>query len=162
MTGYASLEVETSERLERLERELRRWRWGGAIVLTLGLVVVAAAMADPPDKELRVQTLRIVERDGTERIVLTADKKSPDMTFLDPNGKSRLTLDIAEDHKPVLQFAEGGEEKGRLTMGIDENGPMLLFYDRHGKKRLAFGVPKSGGPALRILDETERTQARFP
>jgi hypothetical protein len=162
MTGYATLEHETRERLERMERELRRWRWGGAIVLTLGLVAVAAAMAEPPAKELRVQTLRIVESDGTDRIVLTAEKKIPDMTFLDPDGKSRLTLDIAEDHKPVLQFAEGGKEKGRMTMGIDEGGPMLQFYDRQGKKRLVFGVPKAGGPALRILDETERTQTRFP
>ena len=155
-------EDEIRDRLERMERELRRWRWGAGIVLMLGVVATAAAMADPATKELRVQTLRIVDREGKDRIVLTAEQNIPDMTFLDPKGKSRLTLDIAADHKPVLQFAEAGEEKGRLTMGMEEAGPMLQFYDREGKRRVAFGVPKTGGPVLRILDENERTQTRFP
>jgi hypothetical protein len=124
--------------------------------------MVAGAQADPTTKELCVQTLRIVDREGKERIVLTAEPKDPDLSFLDPAGKSRLTLDIADDHKPVLQFSEAGEEKGRLTMGIEDGAPMLQIYDRTGTKRLMFGVPKAGGPALRILDENGRMQMRFP
>jgi hypothetical protein len=90
------------DRLSRMERELRSWRLGGVIALSLATVVIAGAPAEPPAKELRVTTLRIVDREGKNRIVLTAEPKIPDMTFLDPAGKSRLTLDIAADSKPVL------------------------------------------------------------
>src|SRR5689334_6064183 len=107
-TGTSENDVHV--RLDLMERELRRWRCGAGVVLTLAAVVVAAAMAEPAARELRVQTLRIVDQEGKDRIILTAETKIPDMTFLDPEGKSRLTLDIAEDHKPVLQFAEAGEE----------------------------------------------------
>jgi hypothetical protein len=162
MSGNPTFEHETRVRLNRMERELRRWRRGAGIVLSMVAVAVAAAMADPPAEELRVQTLRIVDREGKDRIVLTAVPKIPDMTFLDPAGASRLTLDIADDHKPVLQFSEGGKEKGRLTLGIEEGAPMLQIYDRAGKKRVAFGVPKGGGPALRLLDENEQLLKRFP
>ena len=39
---------------------------------------------------------------------------------------------------------------------------MLQIYDRAGRKRVTFGVPQARGPALRILDENERLQTRFP
>ena len=102
MADHTAFENEMRDRLNRMERELRYWRLGGILTLSLATVVVAAAMDDPPAKELRVETLRIVERNGKERIVLTAVPGVPDMTFLDPAGESRLTLDIADDHKPVL------------------------------------------------------------
>jgi hypothetical protein len=155
--------AELHERLERMERSLRRWRIGAALIVPLAAVgIFAGASADPAARELSVQTLRIVDREGKDRIVLTAEPTIPDMTFFDPGGKSRLTLDIDDDHKPVLQFSEAGEEKGRLTVGIDEGAPMLQIYDHSGKKRLMFGLPKAAGPILRILDEDGRMQTRFP
>jgi hypothetical protein len=162
MAVSPTIEDEIRGRLDRMECELRRWRRGAAIVLPLLAVAFAAAMAEPADKEFRVRTLRIVDADGKDRIVLTAEKKIPDMTFLDPDGKSRLTLDIAEDHKPVLIFAQAGKGSSRMTLGLEEGAPMLQFYDQDGKKRVAFGVPEAGGPILRILDKEGRIQTRFP
>src|SRR5438128_1182182 len=72
MADYTAFENETRDRLNRMERELRYWRLGGILTLALAVVVVAGAMAQPPAKELRVETLRIVQVDGKDRIVLTA------------------------------------------------------------------------------------------
>jgi hypothetical protein len=85
-----------------MERELRRWRLGGIVTLSLVTIVAAVAMADPPAKELRVETLKIVEPSGRERIVLTDVPGVPDMTFHDPSRHTRLTLDIVDDNKPEL------------------------------------------------------------
>jgi hypothetical protein len=161
MAGHTAFENEMRGRLGRMERELRRWRLGGVLTLSLAAVVVAGASADDPVRELRATTLRVVDREGKDRIVLTAEPRIPDMTFLDPAGKSRLTLDIAEDHKPVLSFSESGKES-RLTLGLEEGTPMLNLYDQSGKKRVSFGIPKAGGPVIRILDANERLQTRFP
>ena len=161
MTGHATFEDETRGRLGRMERELRRWRLGATLVLPLTAVVIAGAMSAPPTQELRATTLRIVDQQGRDRIVLTAEPKIPDMIFLDPEGKSRLTLDIAEDHKPVLSFSESGKES-RLTVGLEDGTPMLNLYDQAGKKRVAFGIHKAGGAVIRILDAKEQLLKRFP
>jgi hypothetical protein len=162
MSTEVAFENETRDRLSRMERELRRWRLGGIAALALATVVVAVAMADPPAKELRVETLRIVEQSGKERIVLTAVPGVPDMTFLDASGRTRLTLDIADDSKPVLVISESGHEKGRLTLGIENGSPTLQLYDRDGVKRVTIGIPKDIGALIRTYDSAGKVQGRFP
>jgi hypothetical protein len=150
-----------SDRLERMERQLRRWKFGA---LGLAVVVVAGAMAAPQFRELSVRSLRIVDDAGKDRIVLTAEPSLPDMTFFDPSGKSRLTLDIAKDRRPVLLFAdESGRESNRLTLGLEDEGhPGLVLYDGAGRKRITFGIPRDGGPVIRVLDENEKLRMRLP
>ncbi len=159
----ATFENETRDRLSRMERELRRWRLAGIVTLAAASVAFAGAMADPPAKELRVETLRIVEqKGGRERIVLTAVPGVPDMTFLDPSGHTRLTLDIADDNKPVLVISESGQAKGRLTLGIENGSPRLQLYDREGVKRVTIGIPRDIGALIRTYDADGRVQGRFP
>ena len=162
MTGQIGFEDETRQRLDRMERQLRRWRVGGVVALCLAVVAVAGAMAQPPAGELTVETLRIVQRDGKERLVLTAQPGIPDMSFLDPKGRSRLTLDIAGDAQPVLSISESGHDTGRLTIGIENESPMLKFYDQAGKLRVTIGVPHDVGALIRILDEDGRVVRRLP
>jgi hypothetical protein len=162
MGEETAFEKETRDRLQRLERGLRLWRSVGILALSLATVVAAVAMADPPAKELRVETVRIVEPNGRERIILTAVPGVPDMTFLDPSGHTRLTLDIADDNKPMLVVSESGQAKGRLTLGIENGSPMLQLYDRDGVRRVMLGVPKEIGSLIRIYDEGGKLQARLP
>jgi hypothetical protein len=162
MADPAAFENEARNRLSRLERELRYWRLAGIVFLCVAAVVVTGAMDQPPAKELRVETLRIVEPDGKDRIVLTAMPGVPDMTFLDPGGHTRLTLDIADDNKPVLVVAESGKAKGRLTLGIENGSPMLQLYDRDGTKRVTLGVPKDVGSLIRMFDAEGRVVGRIP
>ncbi len=157
-------EQEMRERLEALERQLSRWRRGALVAAGLAVIVVAGAMAQPPLTELVVKKLRIVDDTGKNRIVLSADPNDADLTFFDPSGKSRLTLDVAKDRRPILQFAdESNKESNRLTLGLEDEGhPALLLYDGLGRKRVAFGIPRQGGPVIRVLDENGRLQMRFP
>jgi hypothetical protein len=163
MVRNLAFEEETRERFNHLERELRRWKCGALVLFSVAALLVVGGMAAPAANELSVRTLRIVDQAGKDRIVLTAEAGIPDMTFLDPSGKSRLTLDIADDQRPVLFFSEPGKESGRLTIGLEQEGvPMLQLYDGAGKKRITFGIPKEGGPVLRVLDKDERLKVRFP
>jgi hypothetical protein len=162
MADHAAFEAETTARLVRMERELRRWRLGSILAALLATVVAAGAMSQPPAKELSVETLKIVESGGRERVVLTAVPGIPDMTFFDPAGHSRLTLDIAEDNKPELRISESGAAKGRLTLGIENGSPMLQLFDRDGHRRVTIGVPKDMGALIRILDADGRVMGRIP
>jgi hypothetical protein len=162
MADHSAFENEMRDRLGRMERELRRWRLGAILTLSLATVAVAAAMDEPPTRELRAETLKIVQRDGKERIVLTAVPGVPDMMFLDPAGQGRLTLDIADDHKPVLTVSESPKGKGHLILGIEDGSPTLQLYDRDGKKRVTLGVPKDTGALIRTFDADGKVQGRFP
>jgi hypothetical protein len=162
MTGQTTFEEETRRRLARMERELRCWRLMGVVAVCLAVVTVAGAMAQAPSRELSVETLRIVQRDGKERLVLTAVPGVPDMSFLDPMGHSRLTLDIAGDEKPVLAISESGHERGRLTIGIENGSPMLRLYDLEGKLRVMLGIPQHIGSLIRILDADGSLVGRLP
>jgi hypothetical protein len=155
MAENTVFEVQMWNRMSRIERELHLWRLGGCLTLTLAAVVLMGAMAAPSAKELRAHTLRIVDQDGKDRIVLTAEPKVADMTFLDPSGKSRLTLDIADDHKPVLSFFESGKES-RFTIGLEDGTPVLNHFDQAGRKRVSFSFPANFAPVIHILDENEK------
>jgi hypothetical protein len=156
-------EQEILRRLDRMERALRRWKLGALASLSLAVVGVATGALAEPAKELSVRTLRLVDRGGKERIVLTAEEGIPDMTFLDPAGKGRLTLDITEDRVPVLLFSESGEAKNGVSLGFgEEEGPMLQFLDIKGKKRIMLAAPPKGKPYLRFQDEEGKLLARFP
>jgi hypothetical protein len=149
--------------LRRTDRALRRWRLAALAGLSLAVVGVAAGALAEPAKELSVRTLRLVDRGGKERIVLTAEEGIPDMTFLDPAGKGRLTLDITQDRVPVLLFSEAGEEKNGVSLGFgEEEGPMLQFLDIKGKKRIIIAAPPKGKPYLRFNDEAGKLLARYP
>jgi hypothetical protein len=164
MSAAPGFEEEMRDRLDRVERQLRRWRRGALAALGVAAVAVAGAMAAPPVKEISVRTLKIVDDNGTDRIVLTADPTEADLTFFDPSGKSRLTLDLAKDRRPILQFSDkANKESGRLTLGLEDEGhPALSLFDGQGRKRVVFGIPKEGGPVIRVLNEDGRLQMRFP
>jgi hypothetical protein len=163
MAESQACDREILQRLDRMERELRRWRLGALAALALAVVGVAAGALAEPAKELSVRTLKLVDRGGKERIILSAQEGIPDMTFLDPDGKGRLTLDITEDRIPVLLFSESGEAKNGLSLGFGEDeGPMLKLYDHNGKTRVIIAAPPKGKPYLRFLDEQGKLLARFP
>jgi hypothetical protein len=164
MEPTLGFEREMRARVELVERQLRRWRRGAAVAIGLVVVVVAGAMAAPPLKDFSVRTLRIVDDAGRDRIVLTADPQQADLTFFDPSGKSRLTLDVAKDRRPLLIFSdESGKVSNRMTLGVEDEGvPGLVLYDSAGRKRVALGIPKEGGPVIRVLDEHEKLKMRFP
>jgi hypothetical protein len=162
MAVATSFETEMRDRLGRLERELRYWRMAGGLTIVLAVVTIAAAMDAPAPKELRAETIKLVEPSGKERIVMTALPGIPDLTFLDPAGESRLTLDIADDHKPVVTVSDTAKGKGRLVLGIDDGSPNLQLYDRDGKRRVTFGVPKDTGALIRIYDADGKVHGRFP
>jgi hypothetical protein len=95
-------------------------------------------------------------------MVLTAAPGIPDMTFLDPAGQGRLTLDIADDHKPVVRVSDSQQGKGSLVLGIEDGSPNVQLYDRDGKKRVVLGIPRDTGALIRMFDAEGKIQGRFP
>ncbi|MDR3635034.1 MAG: hypothetical protein P4L84_14615 [Isosphaeraceae bacterium] len=163
MCDEVAFQAETRDRLVRLEREVRRWRLAALVILPMACVLFLGAMAAPAVDELRTHTLRIVDKAGTDRLVLTAEPGVPDMTFLDPTGKSRLMLDIADDKSPVFSISDQGHESGRMVFSLGNTGlPELHLSAGPSKRSVTLGIPSAGGAVLRVLDEQGKLLMRVP
>ena len=64
---------------------------------------------------------------SSERFLQKGPSVPADMTFLDPSGQTRLTLDIAQDHRPVLLFSDAGHKSNRLSLGIENGTPAIPY-----------------------------------
>ena len=117
------------QRIEHLEAELRALRAQG----------------------VATRTLRLVDEDGAERAVLTADRDGPTFLFHDRSGTVRLKLSLA-DSGPGMTLAD---EKGhtRAWLGFTKEALRIGFADDDGNSRAFFGVMKSGQPVAKFYDE---------
>jgi hypothetical protein len=150
-------------RLASLERSCTRWRaFGACLAVVLVLLGTAGAMA-PAEKVLTVQTLRVVDEKGKERVVLEGTGGAPGLAVYDAEETSRVILGVARDGAAFLMFAEGETETNRIMLGLNADGvPLLLMKDEKGVARLGAGVYAKVGPGLRMLDASKKVIARMP
>ena len=129
------------ERLENMEREMRRvkrrnrWLLGTILLIVGGLIApwvfeTTAIRARSKEvgtvKEIRARSFVLEDEKGDVRAGLIVDKDgSPGLRLYDENGETRAAL---------------------------KDGPGLSLYDENGKTRATLGVVK-GGPGLVLLDE---------
>ena len=108
-----SVMSETDERMERLEREMRRLR-GWILLLSLALIATFAvgATQGTPD-ELALRRLAIVDGDGKERIVAaTTSDGHAAVQHYDSDGKMRIAAGTLPDgHAAVQHFDRNGSNE---------------------------------------------------
>ncbi len=129
---------DVDNRIERLEREMRRLR-GWILVLSIALVTTFAlgATQGAPD-ELTLRKLIIVDGDGKERIVAdTTSEGAALFVHYDLDGKSRITaMTLPGGSAHLLHHDSNG--KKRIEMNTLPGGyASLMHYDSDGKKRIA-------------------------
>jgi hypothetical protein len=150
--------VGLTQRLERLERENRRWK----LVGVLGLVGVAAVvlMGQAPSGNVgrTIEAERFVLR-GTSGETLAvlgvqpdpslaaAPSLTPVLIFYDRHRRARATV----GEKGFGLFDNEGRRRAALAEQLDS--PALTFYDREGNERAMLAVGSlSGGPSMTLTD----------
>ncbi len=152
------------QRLDRLERENRRLKVAGAILL-LALAAVGAM-----GQVLPKAVPKVVE---AERFVLRAGQNA---LFPDTRGKIRASLGTDLLGTPALELDDQNEKAvarlaivlGTPTLTLyDQNGkvravldgtPDLSLYGQNGKGRASLSVDTSG-PSLVLGDENQKARA---
>jgi hypothetical protein len=145
------------KRVERLERENRRWRWGGAFVLVVGLATIAGGAQRADERkvvdagkasfdQITVQRINVVEPDGTLRMVISNHARLPGLII---RGKEQP---FARPQAGMIFYNDEGSENGGLIFGGRRNakgevvdaGGSLSFdkYDANAVVQLA-GVDDS-------------------
>ena len=145
-----------SVRLDRLERESRRWRrvalgsWGAIAALFL-LGQAPPRPAGSPNPARTVEAERFVLRDARGRAGATlgweADS-TPRLALHDPAGQTRAVLTVGAGGAPGLTLldTDGVTARAALVVGPD-GAPGLALFDPAGKPRLAVALFHGSAPS---------------
>ncbi len=148
-----------TQRLCRLERQIRRWKvLGIAAAAVLGLTVVMGA-AGNKDKEvaeeIRARRFYVVDRDNKIRVaiaVVVRDgvERGVGLALYDANGKRRASIGLSRDGSNVLLKDTEGRTRAALVV-LPNGRPGLALYDESFRPRAAM-VAFRDGPVIRLRD----------
>lgn len=154
-----------NERLARLERENRRMRIAGALILIAFVGIFLLGQATEPKVPGRVSTrqLDIVDKDGNVRISIGSDDAGyAAINLVDKQGKDRGSFGMDPDGTPAVVIGDA-VGKLRADFGTDRDGaPMMRLFDSSGKIRVTIELDSGGQPALSLNDGDEKSIWRAP
>ena len=137
------------ERVERLERENRRWRRGFTLAMSGALLCVLGGAQQSGTPKI-VEAERFVLRDpqGRKRVELYEENGQIWQTFLDEDGSKAMSLGM-NNHIPGL-FIHPNDSLGGLNLFVapQDSTARMSFSNREGKERMRFGVRGDGSPYM--------------
>lgn len=158
-------------RLERVERENRRWKAIGLGVMTLmGLALLMGAARPGVQDEVRARRFTLVDDEGKVQGFLGFSAVGSPTLFLLDNPTVTL---FDSERRPRVQLAAGVVKSGLRL--YDENGnpladlyveggewPRLSLYDKSERRRAALQVLPDGSPDLTLRDKDRKIIWKAP
>src|SRR5712691_7980871 len=151
-------------RLERLERESRRWKVVAMLTaVTLGMVLFIGAGKNGETSvpsEIQARAFVLVDRDGTPLARLgLLPHGAWGLGFYDQGKKSRIVLSVEGDGSSSLSLF-GKDGKGSVLLNANGSGATSLrLVDTHWKTRAALATWPDGSPFLQLLDRAGKDRA---
>jgi hypothetical protein len=154
------------ERLEDMERELRRvkrrnrWLLGAILLVVVGLIapevfettaIRARSKEVETANEIRAMSFVLEDENGTVCAMLTATKDGPMLGLYDENGKTRAGLRLTKDGPDLVLLDENGKTRVMLAVLKDNSGLWLL--DENGLARAGLGLVTKYGSGLWLYDK---------
>ena len=133
------------ERMEFLERTIRRWR---RIACTMAVLVVAGVgigAAQMNEDELRLRKLVIEDDKGGDRIVLdgVADILTSRIHLRDEKGRDRIVLSASSIEATIVQLDAKGNPRVRSST-LNHGTARIIHSDANGKTRISSGTFTDG------------------
>jgi hypothetical protein len=155
-----------TQRLDRLERENRRWRQCAAVVglCALGLALAGQARPTPVAKVISAERFSLMDASGRIRASLYTknERGSPVLTFSDDAGTRRIVLGLTDGGSLGLDIFDQ-QGRGGIVLGVGSNGNSNFFAtDRLGKTRVVLGVTTEGTPGLELSNKDGRVIWKAP
>ncbi len=134
------------QRIERLERDARRWR---TLAVVLGLLLGAVGVMGQARTGRTVEATRFVLKDNANRVraELVAQERSVALRFKDEGGIPRLTVGT-EDATAVVVLNDRMGAVAASVAVLPHGAPGMTLYDPAGKPRVEVSVARDGTPSL--------------
>jgi hypothetical protein len=120
-----------SNRLEKLERENRRFKVLGSAALLGVAGALFLGLAAAPPKKLEAEVIVVKSPNGKAQMILGVGEEGPALTLVDKNGKLRVNIDVSTDG-PGLDLLDAAESPRAQLMVTEDQGPLLNFTDSKG------------------------------
>jgi hypothetical protein len=166
---------ELVERIERLERENRRWRWGSGLAMTAGLVVMIGGAQRANDaKVVEAEQFIVRDKDGNERVRLgVGSNGAAGLVLQDKDRKGGIDLVSSSEGRPYLDVWNktmghlmlvatpdrmavdflDAKRVGQIALRIEKpSGNQYLSFLMGGKGSLNLGLNEDGSGGLGIFD----------
>jgi len=150
MTAEASNVQGLANRVEKLERQNRRMKQAGTIILILAAAVVLMGQA-PGTRTVEANEFVLRDADGRIRGWLGVRDDNPGLSLYGANGKPQVWLS-AQPGGPLFSLYDI-QERQRIMITAPEETPVIGFYDKNGKGRGALGM--SGDTPSLLLVHSE-------
>ncbi len=138
-----------TQRLDRLERENRRFKRAGAALLVglAAVFVMGQALPAKVAKVVEAQVFSVRDMSGTVRATLGASPDgTPYLTLFDKNVKMRAVLQLKEDQSPFFSLlAPDGKAIAQMRLEQDGSGTVQLFDGKQEGSIVVIATPKSPG-----------------
>jgi hypothetical protein len=171
----------TNERIERLERNLRRQNRG-----LIGFAILAVAtslligqtpsrrtveaeefiLRGPQGQELATldgagtgAALALYDSQHRLRLVLRSDASFSAINLLDSGERVHIALLSSDAHGPAAVLT-GSDLKSSASVAVLNNSPNIQLHDDEGRIRADFGLTELG-PLMRVYDSHSDTRAAF-
>lgn len=121
------------QRVDRLEREVRRWRlFGPAALALLGLIVLLGATGQKVEDEVRAKSFVLVDQQGRQRAVLNVVPLPffdiAGLRLYDQKGRARAALAVAGDGSSALNLYDQANFT-QVNLSADPDGtPHLNLF----------------------------------
>lgn len=180
-----------SERVERLERECRRWRWAG-IVAALGAastVVAGANRLEDAPKTIRAESFAVIDGQGRTKAVLGSDLEGkgrhvlefldadgrrrlvagfdegngvPAISLTDPDGREQVAIHVVPKQGAVMALGDRPGGAGVLLVSAPSGLAALGFVAKGGENRLNMGINPDGSSQLLLRDKSGKVSFQVP
>ena len=138
-------------RLEKLERQNRRMKQTGAVVLILAAAVLLMGQTSP-NRTVEANEFILKDTEGRVRAKLSmTENVVPELILFDANGTDRIRLGVNPFLGSTLSFYSAGGKSGPLRDGltVDLNQMGLAIFDDEGfETRIGatdLVTPRTGG-----------------
>ncbi len=142
MNSQETMMAGMEERVKRLERETRFFRWATGLLAVVAGASIVMGVSQGDDNSVgrfrQVDAGHIVLRDpdGQMRAWLGIAEGGPRLIFFDQQGQQRMGVGMTRRSEPALAIFDVGQNE-RAVLGIMEGWPGLVLRDPQGKKRAA-------------------------
>ena len=137
-----------TRRLERLERESRRWKAAASVLALVAITVATVGATSSPPADIQARSLTILDRSGQTRIRMAMDDDQ--ITHLDMWGPGK---------QPVLALYAGPTGGTVHVEGLNPGTAAILAAGTSATLGLH---TRTGNAAISLVRETDQPDPRLP
>lgn len=163
LSQHALARETLARRLDRLEREHRRWKRVGSLFLVALAAVVLMGQASPAGRVVEAE--RFVLRDGSGKVratLATLDDNRVALFLYDQDERPRAGLGLRADGGVGLTLYDRAGRPRTALSPLADGGVGLHLYDQRGERRAGLALKPDGTPSLEFLDEDGKSLWRAP